>query len=219
MRNYDDEPLVIVNHLKTVRIYFAIIANSILIVFGILDPDYFYQLFIFIILSIRIITEADPQTVKFKQINLEIFNKKGMLMRYINLDNIKEIYLTAHADTRPNKTSQKSDKIAMIFAIAFFIFFASLMLVQGRSDVSTSYTISICAATFVIMTILPGVIFHIQKGGIKSIRFYDVLVICTKNNYYLNLVISTKDEYENLRDYFMQTKDIDINSLPRYVFK
>ena len=59
---------------------------------------------------------------------------------------------------------------------------------------------------------------HIHKGGFKSLRFFDQLVIYEndfKGGKILNILIATNNEYNELREYFLQILNIDINKVPR----
>ena len=132
-------------------------------------------------------------------------------IKEIKFDEINDIFLSA----------MYIKKIPILLKIARFLIycifsFIIIYLIAKMGDNPKQILFQMSLFLVSIATV-PPFLYHIIKGGIKSYRLYDILVIKTKDNYYVNLLITTKNDYLNLEEYFA-AHDMDINSFKKNIF-
>jgi DNA-directed RNA polymerase subunit F len=63
-----------------------------------------------------------------------------------------------------------------------------------------------------IILIPNKVIFHILKNHLSAYKFFDSILVCANDNKIINILPTNNIEYQNIREYFLERKNIDILS-------
>lgn len=61
-----------------------------------------------------------------------------------------------------------------------------------------------------IVLIVNKILFHVIKNHLRAYKLFDAILIFTANGRVINILPTTKDEYESVRSYFLEKKVIDI---------
>jgi len=124
-------------------------------------------------------------------------------VKQINLKNIQKI-------RKSNDIRWNYDQKTTIFEIAVFIIWISLGTLIGEI-----YLGIIFLCFFIFIAIFIKLLLHINYGGFSSLRYFDQIVIYSNLGDIINIFVATNNEYNELREYFLQNLNIDINEVPR----
>ena len=225
-RDYDKEPLIIQDYYndKTVNKFIIYIILPILIICAIISQSmhdasryffiFLYGFFGLIIIILFLVRKMNKPTknndfFKFTNSNIVYINKNKQI-KNLEKNNIARLILSFD---RRYDNKYKASK--------FFIFYICIFLIVWCGLLIFIYNVFILIfALLFVYFMLFGFkpLLHIHKGGFKSLRFFDQLVIYEsefKGGKIINILIATNDEYNELREYFLQILNIDINEVPR----
>jgi hypothetical protein len=123
--------------------------------------------------------------------SIKFFKKNYTLQQY---EMIEEIKLNEITDIRKtyNDVSHKTEMPTDLQQLFYIIVFLPLL-------------------AFHPLFILTKLFFHILKDGISSYRFFDAIIIFN-NDRLINILPTTKKEYEDIRMYFKHKKMVDIQN-------
>ncbi|MBQ9877119.1 MAG: hypothetical protein IJM31_08625 [Campylobacter sp.] len=226
LRDYDKEPLIIQDYYndKTVNKFIFYIILPILIICAIISPSMhdtsrylliflygFFGLTSIILYSARKLKQPTKNNdfFKFTNSNVSYFNNNKQIK---NLDKNNIARLVLSFDRRYDN-KYKASKFFVVYLCIFLIVWCGLLIF-----VYNFYTLifALLFVYFILFGFKP--LLHIHKGGFKSLRFFDQLVIYEnefKGGKIINILVATNDEYNELREYFLQILNIDIDKVPR----
>lgn len=225
-RYHDKEPLIIQDYYndKTVNKFIFYIILPILIICATISPSMhdtnrylfillygFLGLTSIILYSVRKLKQPTKNNdfFKFTNSNVSYFNNNKQIK---NLDKNSIARLALSFDRRYDN-KYKVSKFFIVYLCIFLIIWSGLLIF-----VYSFYTLilALLFVYFILFGFKP--LLHIHKGGFKSLRFFDQLVIYEnefKGGKIINILIATNDEYNELREYFLQILNIDIDKVPR----
>lgn len=63
-----------------------------------------------------------------------------------------------------------------------------------------------------LILLFNKVLFHLIKNGLSAYKVFDAVLISTLDGRVVNILPTTKDEYESIRSYFLEKKSVDITN-------
>lgn len=226
LRDYDKKPLIIKDYYsdEVINKFIVYVILPILIICAIISPSMhdtnrylfillygFLGLTSIILYSVRKLKQPTKNNdfFKFTNSNISYFNNNKQIK---NLDKNNIARLALSFDRRYDN-KYKASKFFIVYLCIFLIIWGGLLIF-----VYSFYTLilALLFVYFILFGFKP--LLHIHKGGFKSLRFFDQLVIYEnefKGGKIINILVATNDEYNELREYFLQILNIDIDKVPR----
>lgn len=210
LRDYDENPIVIKDELsntKFLSIIFLVLLGLTLIIrkifFSQYDTVYSNGNSLFIIPFLTYMTlkntfrnlEKDAQIYFYNDyIVKKLENGIEKRIAILQLKNITK----SISSMLPNAfISAKVEKAILIYCSLFFVFILALLIKNGEFKLP----IFISLFTFIVLY-LPQFIIHHKYGGIKD-SFYDVIWLQDKEGKFLNFMVSSDEQYNEIKKYLM----------------
>lgn len=215
-RDYNKNPIIIENYMHgKYMIYSMIVVLPLLLLALLIAPvgekyirTFMQMLIVIPIMSFVTFSRLDKSKNKyFKLTNstTNYFSNKNDIKTILTQDIIKVKFARFSVWNR-------DQKMPIFIYFVFAIWFSLGTFLEGIM-VPLTFTLFV-----VLLFLLTKFLLHIHKGGFKSLRFFDQLVIYEndfKGGRVINILVATNDEYNELREYFLQILNIDIDKVPR----
>lgn len=227
-RNYDLEPIVLLNHDVSIE-FIRAITIIIFIVVNLLLPTGSWHIKIFNIVFWLPFLQSSIKRYKTHKNSKFIFSKdfirqtndgnidiKINLYQILKIQKIKQIFNT---DARKemiyrNKYGDKAIMFGNIFVviiIAIFIFIWFFGIIAVKKEPLGLIILFLAFIFIIVWFLLPQFIYHIKSGGLKN-WLNDTLEIQTQDEV-IFVVIANNNEYNELKEYFLSRLNIDIDKI------
>ncbi|MDA3055667.1 MULTISPECIES: hypothetical protein [unclassified Campylobacter] len=227
-RNYDLEPIVLLNHDVSIE-FIRTISIIVFIVINLIVPiDNWHSKLYAIIFWLPFLQSSltrykTHKNSKFifskdfiRQTNDGNINIKINLYQILEIKKIKQIFnedarRTFYGQKQGNLLSGTFGKIFAIVGISLIIFIYVFGLLVVRKDPFGLLIIFSILIFIIIYFLLPQFIYHIKSGGLKN-WLNDTLEIQTQDEV-IFVVIANNNEYNELKEYFLSRLNINIDKI------
>lgn len=215
-RDYDKEPLIIKNQLFKIKLLSTILIVGIAL-FGVLFVDIevdrkFFLIFLIFVQQYRMYKNYAKNTkIIFYNQRIEKW-QGGKIIYKFNIANIKKVLKTIDSTLPYSEFDLVSARVEKWF---FGIYFFILFVFFGAKFIIFA---PLLLFAVLLLLFLPQLIFH-KYNSYKSrsnhnINYlYDILFIQIWQGNFLNFLISSDIEYLELKNYFLQTMNINLDEV------
>ena len=219
-RDYDKEPIVIKDHTYYEFMIYQfpalLIGFIIFLTFAtIVNPvslKTFRMLPSILVSLLTVIRDKDGMYFEFKSDKI-LYYYKNKIRKIFELNSIGAMIISFDCRHSMRQRINWFIRIALILWI-LLIFAADAYDMTIGESITDILCIFILAASGIFGA---KTIMHLRNGSLSFFGFHDQLVLYKENAEVeiLNILMANKEEYLQLRDYFMQTMQKDINNLQR----
>ena len=219
-RNYDKEPIVIKDHTYyefmiyqfpalligfIIFLTFATIVNPV-------SPKTFRMLPLILVSLLTVIRDKDGMYFEFKNDKI-LYYYKNKIRKIFELNSIGAMVISFDCRHSMRQRVNWFIKIALLLWI-LLIFAADAYDMTIGESITDILCIFVLAASGIFGA---KAIMNLRNGSLSFFGLHDQLVLYKENAEVeiLNILMANKEEYLQLRDYFMQTMQKDINNLQR----
>jgi len=195
-RDYDKEPIVIEDYNYVFGGMYLIVGALVVLYFYFINPfgahnevsrDYFFTHAIFVVVIPGVVYYFQIKKAKRKIIltNENIIFKEGdAIITNIKVNHIESVKRTFNDYYMKN---QKAGDLESLFIFAFLVFNVPILLMNKF-------------------------LFHLFKGGIKSYKFFDSIIIFDDKENFINILPTTKQEWDEIEIYFNNRLKVDLKN-------
>ena len=219
-RDYDKEPIVIKDHTYYEFMIYQfpalLVGFIIFLTFAtIVNPVSLktFRMLPFILVSLlTVIRDKDGMYFEFRNDKI-LYYYKNKIRKIFELNSIGAMVISFDCRHSMRQRVNWFIKIALILWI-LLIFAADAYDMTIGESITDILCIFILAASGIFGA---KTIMHLRNGSLSFFGFHDQLVLYKENAEVeiLNILMANKEEYLQLRDYFMQTMQKDISNLQR----
>ena len=219
-RDYDKEPIIIKDHTYYEFMIYQfpalLIGFIIFLTFAtIVNPvslKTFRMLPSILISLLTVIRDKDGMYFEFKNDKI-LYYYKNKIRKIFELNSIGAMIISFDCRHSMRQRINWFIKIALLFWI-LLIFAADAYDMTIGESITDILCIFVLAASGIFGA---KAIIHLRNGSLGFFGLHDQLVLYKENAEVeiLNILMANKEEYLQLRDYFMQTMQKDINNLQR----
>ncbi|MBP3208254.1 MAG: hypothetical protein J6M21_08385 [Campylobacter sp.] len=212
LRDYDKEPIIIKDYTFYDYMKYSIISAIISVVFFVAvmvsSPSFKVENFRLLpfVLIIFFIRMGHQNNVYFVLKNSVVeYYKENKIYKSLNLNQIGAMAISF--DYRWGQ----HQKITLPM-ILFLLFWFSGICMMGKFHDGLALLVVVAINLFGTKFFM-----HLHNGSAGFFGIYDQLVLYgeTSDLRMINILITTKDEYQNLKEYFIERLDMDIDEIPR----
>ena len=219
-RDYDKEPIVIKDHTYyeymiyqfpalligfIIFLTFATIVNPV-------SPKTFRMLPLILVSLLTVIRDKDGMYFEFKNDKI-LYYYKNKIRKIFELNSIGAMVISFDCRHSMRQRINWFIKIALLLWILLIFAADAYDMIIGES-ITDILCIFVLAASGIFGA---KAIIHLRNGSLGFFGLHDQLVLYKENAEVeiLNILMADKEEYLQLRDYFMQTMQKDISNLQR----
>ena len=220
VRDYDKNPLIIKDHTYYEFMIYQfpalLIGFIIFLTFAtIVNPvslKTFRMLPLILVSLLTVIRDKDGMYFEFKNDKI-LYYYKNKIRKIFELNSIGAMIISFDCRHSMRQRINWFIRIALILWI-LLIFAADAYDMTIGESITDILCIFILAASGIFGA---KAIMHLRNGSLSFFGFHDQLVLYKENAEVeiLNILMANKEEYVQLRDYFMQTMQKDISNLQR----
>lgn len=219
-RDYDKEPIVIKDHTYyEFMIYqfpallvgfiifftFATIVNPV-------SPKTFRMLPLILVSLLTVIRDKDGMYFEFKNDKI-LYYYKNKIRKIFELNSIGAMVISF--DCRHSMRQ----RVNWFIKIALLLWLLLAFVANSYDETIGQYITNVLCLFILAASGIFGAkpLIHLRNGSLSFFGFHDQLVLYKENAEVeiLNILMANKEEYVQLRDYFMQTMQKDISNLQR----
>ena len=219
-RDYDKEPIIIKDHtyyefmiyqFPALLIGFIIFFTFATIVNPV-SPKTFRMLPLILVSLLTVIRDKDGMYFEFKNDKI-LYYHKNKIRKIFELNSIGAMVISF--DCRHSMRQ----RVNWFIKIALLLWLLLAFVADSYDETIGQYITNVLCLFVLAASRIFGAkpLMHLRNGSLSFFGFHDQLVLYKENAEVeiLNILMADKEEYVQLRDYFMQTMQKDISNLQR----
>ena len=219
-RDYDKEPIIIKDHtyyefmiyqFPALLIGFIIFFTFATIVNPV-SPKTFRMLPLILVSLLTVIRDKDGMYFEFKNDKI-LYYHKNKIRKIFELNSIGAMVISF--DCRHSMRQ----RVNWFIKIALLLWLLLAFVADSYDETIGEYTTNVLCLFVLAASGIFGAkpLMHLRNGSLGFFGLHDQLVLYKENAEVeiLNILMANKEEYVQLRDYFMQTMQKDISNLQR----
>ena len=219
-RDYDKEPIIIKDHtyyefmiyqFPALLIGFIIFFTFATIVNPV-SPKTFRMLPLILVSLLTVIRDKDGMYFEFKNDKI-LYYYKNKIRKIFELNSIGAMVISF--DCRHSMRQ----RVNWFIKIALLLWLLLAFVADSYDETIGEYTTNVLCLFVLAASGIFGAkpLMHLRNGSLSFFGLHDQLVLYKENAEVeiLNILMADKEEYVQLRDYFMQTMQKDISNLQR----